>query len=222
MKKRLGFVTNSSSSSFIMMKIQSKELSDVLKEFADELGDECGIRVLNFYDIDNEIEIFEDEAYMELAIDFKTPGDIIDCVAGYFDYDFYENNYRFAGDGKPMEDYESEEDFLELEEFSEMTQRLMEKRQELADSIVKAEITSGGSGWQGDDDSRYYREWYDEESLEMILENIAEQNGCEPDEVDDDMFCDYVGDQISEYEETVSYDKETGEFNYSSHKGLLD
>jgi hypothetical protein len=202
------------------MRVQSKELVDIFKEFYDEITED-GCRNLNFDETNNEIEFFEDEAYQEIAEDINTPEDIIDCIAGIFDYEFSDYGYRYRGDEKGIEEYESEEDFCELEEFNELTQRLMQNKKKLADSIITAEITSGGTGWGGDDESRYYRDWYDEDTLESMLENIAEQNGCDVDEIDDEMFAEYVGGEVSQSEVTVSYNKETGKIETSSSHGLL-
>ena len=43
--------------------------------------------------------------------------------------------------------------------------------------MEKARIEVGSSGWQGDDDTRFYEESYTEEGFQELMETIAEELG---------------------------------------------
>ena len=62
---------------------------------------------------------------------------------------------------------------------------------------------------------------YDEETLKSMLKTIAERNNCTPEEVDDNMFDEYVCNQTSLSEERFEYEAATGKITYSKSYELL-
>ena len=88
---RSSFVTNSSSSSFVCMNINSNEIADILRELEDELQDifDCGYFHISD---DGDIEMYIDEGY---ADEPRDKNDIIHILAGLFDYRYYDE-YCYA------------------------------------------------------------------------------------------------------------------------------
>ena len=82
------------------------------------------------------------------------------------------------------------------------------------ESIVEAEFSLGEAGWQGDSDARFDYDNYDEETLNDIMNEIAGQNGCLPEEVTEEDFNTYVCDKMSVSEDTYSFCKSTGKETY--------
>ncbi len=200
---RNGFVTNSSSSSFVIVKIKSKTIYNILKEFYDELKEhveyQCGS--IMFDETSNWVEIFCDEACCDMPNDVRG---ILDALLGLIDY-------NYARDVEYLDDDEKEN--LDASQYSEAVQAVLNKKDEVLESIEEAEVTDAEQGWQGDSESRYYQDWYEPEDLQNILEIIAEEKGYESTEdVTDEDFCEYVSDKMSTEETTVHYDKTTGKF----------
>lgn len=199
---RSSFVTNSSSSSFVCVDIKSKEIVDILREFENEFDAlvELGQIMINS---DTEAEIYIDEYYADAP---NKPEDIVHVIAALFDYSYYEE-YGYAEDD---EDYD-----LNMEEFSPITQRLVESKDEIMKNLEYFKLMIGNSGWQGDDDSRFNENWYTEEALAEVKAAIAAEKDCEIDEITDEDFADYVCDKISIEEDVYEYTAETKELkNY--------
>ena len=196
---RSSFVTNSSSSSFVCVSINSKEIVDILKEFEDELQEMFEYGGLNFMS-DTEVEIYMDEAYAETP---NSPEDLLHIFAGLLDYQYYDE-YCYA-----LEDEEE----LDMSQFKEVVQRLIASKDEIMQNLKTFRLTNGHSGWQGDDDTRFEEDWYEEEDLAYIKETIAEEKGCTVDEVTSDDFCEYVCDKMNTEECVYEYNGETKEVN---------
>jgi hypothetical protein len=194
---RSSFVTNSSSSSFVCLDINSQEVADIIREFEDELREifECGD--IMFHD-DSHVEIYMDEAYAELP---NSPKDIVNAIAGLFDYNFMEDMGYAEEDGEEMD----------MSQYSEAIQRLVECKDEIMANLKYFKMSCGNQGWQGDDDSRYNEDWYEPEALEDVKASIAAEKDCEIDEITEEDFCEYVGDKISIEEEVFEYDGDTKE-----------
>ena len=194
---RSSFVTNSSSSSFVCVDIDSKEIFDILKEFEDEIQE-----IFEFGHIDlsgdSNIELYMDEIYAESP---QSAEDIVNALAGLFDYDYYEEC------GYAEEDDEE----MDLSSYSEIVQRLVACKDEIMANLKHFRFVNGNSGWQGDDDSRYNEDWYEPDALENVKAEIAAEKGCEIDEITQDDFYDYVGDKVSIEEEVFEYNGETKE-----------
>lgn len=189
---RSSFVTNSSSSSFVALEIDSKEIAEILREFEDAVHEafECGHCEIND---DGSISLYMDEAYSEIP---SGPDDIITVLASLFDWNFYDDYYYAQEDGEEPD----------MSQFSEITQRLVAAKDEIMANIKSFQITNGESGWQGDSDCRYEESWYEADALEAIKEEIADGLGKSVEEITDEDFCEYVGDKISIEENVFKYD----------------
>ena len=147
-------------------------------------------------------------------------GDFVDLMAQMLDYEFSDAGGRYKGDGK-NEEWNNDEDYQELEEFSEITQALMSNKEKIVNTMESARAETSDSGWGGDDESRFYENSYSEEMLQTMKENIASQNNCTVEEVDEDMFCDYVANETSISETIYEYDGKTKKIKTSSDYYLL-
>lgn len=198
---RSSFVTNSSSSSFVCIDVDSQEIHDIIQEFEEEIMEifECGNVDITG---DTTVTMFLDEAYVDSP---NEPEDILKSICSLFDYNFAEE-YDYA-----QEDGEE----LDMSQFSEIVQRLMACKDEIMANLKYFKMVNGDSGWQGDSDSRYNEDWYEEDTLAEVKAAIASENNVEVDEITEEMFCDYVGDKISVEEHTVEYDASTKQFIHS-------
>lgn len=195
---RSSFVTNSSSSSFVCVDVNSKEIVDILHEFEEEVSEifECGgVQFIS----DTEASIYVDDMSGDHP---QTPDDIVHVIAGLFSWNYFEE-YGYA-----QEDGEE----LDMSEYPEIVQRLVECKDEIMANLKAFKISIGNQGWQGDDDSRYEQDWWTEEALADIKANIAVEKGIEIDEVTNEDFCEYVSDKVSTEEDICEYDPETQEF----------
>ena len=189
---RSSFVTNSSSSSFVALEIDSKEIAAILKEFEEKVQEvfEYGHCEIND---DGTISIYMDEAYAETP---SEPEDIVPILANLFDWNFYEDYCYAQEDGEEPD----------MSQFSEIVQRLVAAKDEIMANIKSFKIVNGESGWQGDSECRYDEGWYEEDALEELKEEIAESLGKTVEELTDDDFCEYVGDKVSIEENVFEYD----------------
>lgn len=204
---RSSFVTNSSSSSFVCVDINSKEIVDILHEFEAEMEDAFEMGGVNFIS-DTEVSIFVDEMSADHP---QTPEDIVHAIAGLFAWNYYED-YGYA-----QEDGEE----LDLSDYPAIIQRLVECKDEIMANLKAFKMSCGSQGWQGDDESRYEESWYTPEHLEEVKAAIADEKGIEIDEVTNDDFCEYVADMTSTEEDICEYNPETKEFTYRRTTELL-
>ena len=201
---RSSFVTNSSSSSFVCVEVDSKEIADILREFESELEEVfeyCGN--LDF-ESESKVNMYLDEAYADLP---SNPKDIVHALAGLFDWR-YSNDY-------------CEDEELDMSKYSDIAQRLVACKDEIMANLKAFKMVSGEQGWQGDSESRYYEDWWEADALQDIKEAIAENKGIEVDEVTNEDFCEYVSDQVSSEENICEYNPETKQFTYSRTTELL-
>ena len=207
MKIRSDFVTNSSSSSFVVMNVESETLSNLLKKFADELsGGYISVEV------NGEELVLSTEDYVEPP---EKVLDIVPAIAKLFCYEVYIPN-SYEDEEEEEEAKEEFEEILEEDEvYSEIAKEIIENREAIEKDLKVFSGEFSDYSYGGDSDALYYRENYDEEYLNEILEKIAEENHCMIDEIDNDAFIRYVGKYIGEDKVSVDYSRELGEINSS-------
>ena len=215
MKIRTGFVTNSSSSSFLMMRLRSSKVNELLEIY--KLYDDFH-RLFGYIacEDDGTLRYTEDEScWHECPTSKRDALDLFILTIANND-DFEELLYN--------DDEISDEDINSLEKScSSINERfaidLLRNYDDIEKDIDLIEVVSGDQGWGGDDDSRYDQGSYSDETLQDILSTIAEENNCSIEDVTDDMFANYVGDMTSTSEETFTYSKidgkETQDFSSS-------
>ena len=180
MKVRTDFVTNSSSSSFIAMKFESNTLCEIFERFQKEIvNDDKERHPCAGFDVeDGIVENREDECgYFD-----DGPTSLRDALNVLLQF-----MYRWGETPLEISKKESENKKVDLSEYEKegtllrhkMAKEIFEKRNDIMEDMQFAEIVTGDVGWGGDDDTRYYEDSYDSDTLQEIREAIAQRNGVE-------------------------------------------
>lgn len=204
MKIRTDFVTNSSSSSFIVINVKNPILAKLIEEYKEKISERLYAHIAQASD--DEYTIHIEEAYIDLP---NNKNEIIEILIRLFSQSIY------------FDEYETEEEILEkLTE--NLAKEIYSNKDEIMDNMIELEMTYQNIGWQGDDDSRYDEENYSKKYLKKIYKEIAEEYDIDIDEVDEDMFAEYVSDKTSIEEDKVVYKKETGKIKKTHNFYLED
>ena len=207
MKIRSDFVTNSSSSSFIVVDINSKKIAEIFKRFYEGILNSDDRYIAQSLDIDEDNVNLQMESYVEVP---ESAENLIESLITAIDYwhliDWkYENGEieYFVNEDNLPEEYKNDPK-------THLIRELWERRKELNEDIKECRFEFTEHSWGGDLDGAWDADNYDEEYKAEVAEALGyESVGDMP----DDRFIEFVDpEECVETESFVYVKGEGGEY----------
>ena len=193
LKFRKDFVTNSSSSSFLAVDVESKDFVEMLNRFAKGLHTIFGDCII--IDVENN--------KMELEYEDGYCPDVPESLKGFVDsfVEFIEET---------SENYDEDDIHEDIIEVRKLVEELKENKDNIVELLRKGKVCyeSKDYGWGGDDTSRFDKNTYSEEWLNEVYDAILEHHKelKNYDDITDEIFYNYVSDKSSNEEHIFTYD----------------
>ena len=205
MKIRTDFVTNSSSSSFVLIKLESKTFARIIEKYKDFIfNEEIVNHETNLVDGDKITLMLENGS----DIVPSNLEELIFALVSVFEPDVAE---EFLIGILKLEDISD----LENNSRKQIAQEIINCKDEILKDLQSVDWSQEEQGSGGDNDDRYNPENYPEERLSKLYEDIAKELGTTIDDVTEEDFEEYVDCMASYNKESFEYNKETGEEKYT-------
>lgn len=215
MKVRSDFVTNSSSSSFVSMSIESPLLAKMLEDYKavlEERGELPG-------------ELWDD-CYLNIPFTVQEGSTIFagDEELGAFEDvpESLEDAFRLFCETIEQAEFDS---FLSDEakpKVGPLVRTLWAMQDEILSDIESVDWHYMNSGWGGDSEVRFDPEWFPKESADAIWAEIAEEKGVPVGELTQEDWGQHVSGEVSVEKSSFSYDRRSGKSMYERTVGLND
>ena len=190
MKFRKDFVTNSSSSSFIAIDVESEDFVELLSRFLDGL----------YLIFGNNIIIDKENNKMSLEYEDGYCPDTPESLEGFVD-----SFVEFVEETAELQDEE-----VDISEITTLVEKIKDWKEELVELLKKGKVSweCKDIGWGGDDTSRFDKNTYSEEWLNEVYDAILREHKelKSYDDITDEIFDDYVANKSSNEEHIFTYD----------------